>query len=353
MATFASLYARDARPDRGARLRRLRRPAAALGADEAARSRRIGARCDERLRSSAAGSAGLAAALELVDAGHDVTLSRPGRRSAAPSRRCPSATAIRQPPPDNGQHIALGCFTEYLRFLDRIGEGGSYRRLRARAARDRRGRPRRHDRPLGRVAPPLPASLVRRPAARRERRPPPSGSAAGDGRRSATLLRSLGCPEASIDRFWDVFVRPALNLPRRRGQRRVGRLHRPDGAARRQAARAIVILPTRPLGAMHGDAAGRALDAAGATVQTNARVDSLDDLDADADHRRRPRRGASAPARRARPAARDSPIVSVHLLFDRPLLAHPLAALLGQRRALGLRSGPSDRTRRRTGAAST
>jgi hypothetical protein len=26
------------------------------------------------------------------------------------------------PPPDNGQHIALGCFTEYLAFLDRIGE---------------------------------------------------------------------------------------------------------------------------------------------------------------------------------------------------------------------------------------
>ena len=32
------------------------------------------------------------------------------------------------PPPDNGQHIALGCFEEYLRFLDRIGEGSSYRR---------------------------------------------------------------------------------------------------------------------------------------------------------------------------------------------------------------------------------
>src|SRR5581483_11665633 len=35
-----------------------------------------------------------------------------------------------EPPPDNGQHIALGCFTEYLRFLERIGEGGSYERRR-------------------------------------------------------------------------------------------------------------------------------------------------------------------------------------------------------------------------------
>ena len=28
------------------------------------------------------------------------------------------------PPPDNGQHIALGCFTEYRRFVERIGKGG-------------------------------------------------------------------------------------------------------------------------------------------------------------------------------------------------------------------------------------
>src|SRR5207302_1535577 len=47
-------------------------------------------------------------------------------------------------------------------------------------------------------------------------------------------------------------------------------------------AAADVILPAWPLGAMHGDAAGRALEAAGATVRTGRRVESLDELDADA-----------------------------------------------------------------------
>ena len=32
------------------------------------------------------------------------------------------------PPPDNGQHIALGCFEEYRRFLARIGKEGALRR---------------------------------------------------------------------------------------------------------------------------------------------------------------------------------------------------------------------------------
>ena len=90
-----------------------------------------------------------------------------------------------------------------------------------------------------------------------------------------------------------------------------------------------VILPTRPLGWMHGDAAGSALEAAGATVRTGERVVSLDDLDADAIV------VATPPAEAARllgepdPGLEHSPIVSVHLLFDRRLLGYPLAAMLG------------------------
>src|SRR5205814_4556616 len=92
---------------------------------------------------------------------------------------------------------------------------------------------------------------------------------------------------------------------------------------------ADVILPAWPLGAMHGDAAGRALEAAGATVRTGRRVESLDELDADAVV------VAVPPAESARllgeeePALEPSPIVSVHLLFDRPLMKQPLVALLG------------------------
>jgi hypothetical protein len=77
---------------------------------------------------------------------------------------------------------------------------------------------------------------------------------------------------------------------------------------------------------MHGDAAGRVL---GDRVLLDERVESLDDLDADAIV------VAAPPAESARllgepdPGLESSPIVSVHLLFDRPILRTPLAALLG------------------------
>ncbi len=51
---------------------------------------------------------------------------------------------------------------------------------------------------------------------------------------------------------------------------------------------ADLILPLRPLGAMHGDAAGRVLEDAGATVRTEPSrayrhvASSTDELDADA-----------------------------------------------------------------------
>jgi hypothetical protein len=87
-----------------------------------------------------------------------------------------------------------------------------------------------------------------------------------------------------------------------------------------------LVLPLKPLGWMHGDAARRAL---GDRVRLDERIESLDDLDADAIV------VAVPPAESARllgepdPALESSPIVSVHLLFDRPILSVPLVALLG------------------------
>jgi hydroxysqualene dehydroxylase len=89
-----------------------------------------------------------------------------------------------------------------------------------------------------------------------------------------------------------------------------------------------VILPTRPLGWMHGDAAGRALEAAGATVELGVRVESLDEVDADSVVVAVPPSEAARLLGEPDPGLEDSPIVSVHLLFDRPLLRYPLAALL-------------------------
>jgi hypothetical protein len=80
---------------------------------------------------------------------------------------------------------------------------------------------------------------------------------------------------------------------------------------------------------MHGDAAGASLEAAGATVLTDSRVSSLDELDADAVVVAVPPRDSARLLGEPEPELEDSPIVSVHLWFDRQLLDQPLAALLG------------------------
>jgi squalene-associated FAD-dependent desaturase len=264
------------------------------------------------------GLAGLAAALELTDRGHAVTLYEARPTLGGAVQTLPEREGDPDPPPDNGQHIALGCFTEYLRFLERIGEGGSYRRLSL-------------DLPViaqdGNVA-----SIGRSPVsvlryghlglgdrlrvARCVRRLPATGP---DDQTFGELLRGLGCSDDSIDRFWDVFIRPALNLRTDEVSAEWG-VFTVRTALLTDRAASDLILPIRPLGAMHGDAAGRALEEAGATVLTSSRVDAPHDLDADAIVL------ATPPSDEVE--LESSPIVSIHLLFDRPLLVHPLAALL-------------------------
>jgi squalene-associated FAD-dependent desaturase len=65
------------------------------------------------------GLAGLAAACDLADAGYAVTLieKRPflGGRSYSYTDKSSGVTV------DNGQHVFLGCCTEYIRFLERLG----------------------------------------------------------------------------------------------------------------------------------------------------------------------------------------------------------------------------------------
>jgi predicted NAD/FAD-dependent oxidoreductase len=77
---------------------------------------------------------------------------------------------------------------------------------------------------------------------------------------------------------------------------------------------------------MHGDAAGRVL---GDRVRLEQRVESLDELDADATVVAVPPRESARLLGEEAPALEDSPIVSIHLWFDRVLLDRPLAALLG------------------------
>jgi len=139
------------------------------------------------------------------------------------------------------------------------------------------------------------------------------------------LLRRLGETDSSTERFWDVFIRPALNLRTDEVDAGAG-LFTVRTALLGPRRSSDLVLPLKPLGWMHGDAARRVL---GDRVRLDERVESLDDLDADAVV------VAAPPAESARllgepdPGLESSPIVSVHLLFDRPILKTPIAALLG------------------------
>ena len=270
------------------------------------------------------GLAGLSAALELVDGGHEVELHEARPTLGGAVQTLPRREGDPEPPPDNGQHIALACFTEYVRFLERVGEAkGVWRRRLELPVVDERGR-------TAVIAPSALALLRYRHVTLGDRlrivRALARWGAAG-GETFADALRARGQSEAAIDRFWDVFIRPALNLPSAEASAAAG-----DFTVRTallgDRRDSDLLLPMAPLGELHGDAAGRALEAAGAAVRTGSRVESLDDVDADAVV------VAVPPAESARllgepePRLENSPIVSVHLWLDRTLLAAPLAALL-------------------------
>lgn len=276
------------------------------------------------------GLAGLAAALELTDRGHDVRLMEARPTLGGAVQTLPEREGDPSPPPDNGQHIALGCFVRYQAFLARIGSlGALHREPLALPVIDERGkasfvRPG----PLGLLRYSHVTAGGRFRIARAAQRLARLRSAEHADRTFAELLRSLGQRDEEIERFWDVFIRPALNLPASEAGADYG-IFTVQTALLAGPEASELLLPTEPLGEMHGAAAGRALEAAGASVQTGARVNALDELDAD---------GvvvATGPSETARllgepdPELSDSPIVSVHILLDRPLLKHPLAALLG------------------------
>jgi squalene-associated FAD-dependent desaturase len=274
------------------------------------------------------GLAGLAAALELVDRGHEVVLHEARPTLGGAVQTLPERDEDPPPPPDNGQHIALGCFEEYARFVARIGKAEALRREplslpvideHGRAALVRPGL-----RLLGYGHVPLSARLRIARVTLRLRgmslEPHCDETFAG-------LLRSLGQRQEEIDRFWDVFIRPALNLPSEEAGADYG-IFTVQTALLGGRGAGDLLLPTEPLGEMHGEAAARALRAAGADIRLDSRVATLDEADGDAVVLAVPSGEAARLLGRPPPELGESPIVSVHLLFDRPILEHRLAALL-------------------------
>jgi len=274
------------------------------------------------------GLAGLAAALELVDAGHTVLLHEARPTLGGAVQTLPEREEDPPPPPDNGQHIALGCFEEYTRFLTRIGKRDALRREplslpvideRGRAAFVRPGL---HLLRYSHL--PLSARLRIARVTLRLRGLSPERHC---DETFANLLRDRGQHQEEIDRFWDVFIRPALNLPCEEAGADYG-IFTVQTALLGGRGAGDLLLPTEPLGEMHGEVAGRSLRDAGADVRLESRVGALDDIEADAVVLAVPPVEAARLLEEEPPALADSPIVSVHLLFDRPILGHRLAALL-------------------------
>jgi hypothetical protein len=148
-----------------------------------------------------------------------------------------------------------------------------------------------------------------------------------DGVTFADALRARGQSQRAIDRFWDVFIRPALNLRSEEASAAAGDFTVRTALLGERSA-SDVLLPARPLGEMHGEAAGRALEAAGAVVRTGVRVESLDELDAGGVVVAVPPSESARLLGEPEPRLEDSPIVSVHLLLDRAIMEAPMAALL-------------------------
>jgi squalene-associated FAD-dependent desaturase len=286
------------------------------------------------------GLAGLAAAVELADAGAEVTLyeSRAKLGGATFSFERNGLWL------DNGQHVALRCCTAYLDFLRRIGSDHLLplqRRLDVPVLRE--GKPAASISRIGapaplHLAPSLltyaPLSLGERLAAVRAalalKRLDPDDPAL-DTQTFGDWLRSHGQTRNAIIALWNLIALPTLNLPADDASLagavkvfRTGLLDSADAAD--------IGIPAVPFQQLHADPAQAAIELRGGRVLLSSpvRADDLDEL------------LASGPVVLALPphAAADfvpvdveglgaSPIVNLHVHYDRTVLDVPLAAALG------------------------
>ncbi len=322
------------------------------------------------------GLAGLAAGLACADAGARVTLleARPRLGGATWSTQHQGLEI------DNGQHVFLRCCSAYRGFLERIGA---------------------HDRVelQSRLAIPVVMGGARTAWLHRQRLPAPLHLAAslarfthvslGERLRIASAARRLAALDLAdpaldensfgawlaanaqtpraIARFWDLVGKPTLNLEAADASLalavmvfQTGLLRDPDAADLGWA--------SVPLERVHAEPASRALRERGAEVQLRARVRQIE-LSADGvaalrvDARRiaadavilaTPNAAAAEllPAeagidRRDLVALGSSPIVNLHVVWDRPIFEHALVAavesplqwIFDRTRASGLERG--------------
>lgn len=328
------------------------------------------------------GLAGLSAAVAAADASADVTVLEARPRLGGATSSFPRGELWI----DNGQHVFLRCCTAYRGFLRRLGvehlttlQPKLDVPVLVAAAGARPAAPAR----LRRATLPLPAPLHLAPTLLRYRALPLSerlraGLAARalgrldprdpavDGRTFGSWLAEHAQGAAATAALWELLTVATLNLPAADASLglaatvvRMGLLKRADAGDIGQA--------TVPLQELHGDAAVAALRAVGARVRTGAKVTGLapaaegwvvttadGPVPADAVVLAVPPPAAATllpPGALPAPARlRDlggSPIVNVHVVFDRPVLPDPFVAVVGspvqwvfdRTRPSGLRTG--------------
>ena len=303
------------------------------------------------------GLAGLAAALGCADAGADVTLyearSRLGGATFSVER---DGRFI-----DNGQHVALRCCTAYLGVprapRRRRPRAAAAAAARAGAARGRAARVHHAERAAGAAASRLVAAALSRCSARGERLAAVRAAAAlrqarpGRPRARRAGLRRLARARTArarraIEALWDLIALPTLNLHADEASLaprvqvfRTGLLDSTDAAD--------IGVSTVPLQRLHGDAAAAALERAGATGRRSATPRarrprrtraaargraSTRPTRSSSPCRTRRSRGSSRRARSTRTAMEalgSSPIVNLHVHYDRRVLDEPFAAAVG------------------------
>lgn len=305
-----------------------------------------------RVAVAGGGLAGIAAAAEAASRGARVTLveRRPflgGRAFSFTEPR--TGTEI-----DNGQHVHLGCCTAYMALLARLGSLGLTAMQPALRVdvRDRAGT---HGVLTARR---LPAPLHMGPSFARygllstaERARAlralaaiaalgPAGRGALDDVAFGEWLRAHGQRDAAIERFWDVVILPTCNDRSDRVSAALAMFVITEGLMRTRTGASIGWALTG-LSHLVDAPARRLLARAGGEVLTGAAVTAADAGGVDLDDGRRvdadivvlalPPGRAHAACPAALPTAPDlgaSPIVNVHLWYDRPVLDRPVLAVV-------------------------
>jgi squalene-associated FAD-dependent desaturase len=300
------------------------------------------------------GLAGLQAAIACSDAGARVTLleARPRLGGATWS------TTRGELEIDNGQHVFLRCCTAYREFLKRVGSEDRVTlqsRLAVPVAAPGRGTAwiRRHALPSPAHLGPSLLRFHHLPFAARVRAGLTAqriakldlADPALDAQRFGDWLAAQGESDAAIDGFWDLLVRPTLNLPARDASLALATKVFQTGFLERADA-ADVGWANVPLRAVHADPAEEVLRKADARVLVRHAIEALDAsgdrpavrlagewLPADAVILAVPHDEAAellpANAKVDRAGIRAlgrAPIVNLHVVFDRPVLPYDFLA---------------------------